>query len=120
MSLAHLLGSSMVVGGLLASGAARAGAPPLTVESYVAAAACPTEADFRAQWEREHAGREGARAITLAIGIGSDGARFRGHVAITPAEGEASVRVVTGSTCGEVVSALALIAGLSVDSTTPP
>lgn len=119
MKLAHVLSTALVLGVLLEAGRARAGDASMHIESYAVPTGCPSEAAFRSQWERGHMGSADNRPLRLAIGIGPDPRGFRGHVAITPEEGDASVRVVVGATCEEIVSALALIAVLSMDSHAP-
>jgi hypothetical protein len=87
--------------------------------AYSADAGCPDEGRFlqgvtaRTERIRRAAEREPARAFDVAIT--RDVGTIRGVLSITALDGGVSRREVTGESCDEVVSALALITALAVD-----
>ncbi len=91
---------------------------PLVVE-YHAAVACPSEDFFAAQLlartARIRLVPRGTPARRATVTIDLQGLLPLGRLVIQEIDGAESVREVTGDACGEVVSALALIAALSVD-----
>lgn len=86
---------------------------------YQAYAKCPNEALFVHEVEAhvEHArpaiGDEPAR--TFLVAVNPDGNRSRGVLQITGVDGAVSRREVSGESCAEVVSALALMTALGID-----
>jgi hypothetical protein len=97
---------------------ARAQIEPIRV-TYRASAECPSESQFlqeiegRTQLARWANGAEHARAFVATVT--PDKGTFRGQLLITSLDGTTSSREVTGDTCSEVASALALITALAID-----
>jgi hypothetical protein len=87
--------------------------------TYRASAECPSESQFlqeiegRTQLARWANGTEHAR--TFVVTVTPDKGTFRGQLLITSLDGITSSREVTGDTCSEVASALALITALAID-----
>ncbi len=90
---------------------------------YRAPTECPNAANFiaevSARTHRAHLSDAATNAdpatSTITVAVAADGAAFRGTLRIARAETVTSERAVTGDTCVEVVSALALIAALELD-----
>jgi hypothetical protein len=116
---------------LFAAGVARGAEPgggqstPIAIE-LDAHAGCPDAEEFFAEVRartprvRHAAPGEPARRLRVRIAEGPTGSM--GAIAIVDADGATSTRAVAGESCGEVASALSLIAALSVDpdaSTSP-
>jgi len=97
---------------------AQADEEPVRVE-YTAAAGCPSEgaffAEVLARTRRARRAADGAPARTFAVALTAEGGESAGTLVIRAADGTFTQRDVTGDTCGEVASALALIAALAVD-----
>jgi len=87
---------------------------------YRAPVGCPSEARFwgeiaaRTDRVRRAEGTELARSFSVVVEAGTKGSR--GVLESTDVQGVTSRRDVTGDDCAEVVSALALIAALTVDT----
>lgn len=117
--------------GALALGARTAAADetePIRVVFH-APAGCPDEAAFTGQvtarTRRARRADPGEPARTFTVSISAPGAKVLGKLTIDDPQGPASVRDVTGGTCEEVVSALALVSALAIDprastAPTPP
>src|SRR5262245_6869579 len=88
--------------------------------SYRAPAGCPSEERFwgeiaaRTDRVRKAQGVEPARSFSVVVDAGPSGSR--GVLESTDVSGATTRREVTGEDCPEVVSALALIAALTVDT----
>jgi len=89
--------------------------------AYVAPASCPDEQVFvaRVRSRTEH-GRfadpgELARTFDVRLSEPEHGAGFSGEIEFIDVDGSSARRSVTGATCDEVVSSLALIMALSID-----
>jgi hypothetical protein len=100
----------------------RARAEPLEVGihvEYAAPAGCPSaDAFFQAIRARAPGARERAAPApgpTFVVSIDSAGPETSGHLSFRAEDGSERERSVTGDTCEEVVSALALIAALAID-----
>src|SRR5262245_45439686 len=107
-----------------AAGSARAENTPYTL-FYLPAEGCPTAEQFstelsnRAPWLVE-AEREAALAIEVSF---EEGPPLTGMLVLRDADGNTTQRSVPGSSCAEVVSALALITTVLIDaqrSESPP
>lgn len=137
----------LVLAAALASwpAAARAEAPPVSVAgvvpspaaeapaagkgarvrlSYRADEPCPDELAFVAAVTTQarpfqRAPRSAARVRSLEAVIRRDDDRFSGLLRVREADGATSERDVRGATCGEVFSALSLVAAITID-TGPP
>ncbi len=103
----------------LASGVqARAQVEPIRL-TYHAPADCPDETRFRDELHlhgplsRRAAGAEAARAFDVDISVTGD--ESHGALRVTGVDGTTSRREVTGKTCDQVVSALALMTALAID-----
>ncbi len=87
--------------------------------SYSAFAGCPDEARFlqgvTARTERIRRAAEGEPARAFVIAVTRDTSTVRGVLVIAGLDGAVSRREVTGDSCEEVTSALALITALAVD-----
>jgi len=108
---------------LATAGAARADGPAPTEEAiritYDGPAACTTEEAFFAQVAARTprarlAGRD-ARARTFMVSLTKGSEASFGRLVMRAPDGAESERDVTGDTCDEVVSALALVCALAVD-----
>ena len=87
--------------------------------AYSAYAGCPDEDRFlhgvTARTERIRRAAEGEAARTFVVAVTREPRTIRGVLSITGLDGAVSRREVTGDSCDEVVSALALITALAVD-----
>ena len=87
--------------------------------SYSAFAGCPDEARFlqgvTARTERIRRAAEGEPARAFVIAVTRDTSTVRGVLVIAGLDGAVSRREVTGDSCEEVTSALALITALAVN-----
>jgi hypothetical protein len=87
--------------------------------TYRAYSGCPGESRFREEiegrTERARWAAENERARTFVVTVTLENEIVRGSLSITSVDGSASRREVTGDTCSEVVSALALITALAID-----
>jgi hypothetical protein len=95
-------------------------APTEPIEiAYQGPTDCPPEAFFRAQLlartPRVRAARSGEPARRVAVTVDTSAGRTLGRLVIRELDGQESAREVGGDACAEVVSALALIAAISVD-----
>lgn len=104
---------------LTRSSAAAGDLPTLAHLEYAVHAECPSESDFARQLlERtrriELVPRERA-PWQFAVFVFRQGNGSRGILRVVDAQGQASERSVAAATCSEVVSALALVAALTVD-----
>lgn len=113
--------STLCAGVLVAASAAAASAGSEAVRlSYRASTGCPGEARFwdevaaRTDRVRRAGADEPARLFSVLVDAGPT--QSRGVLETTDANGAGSRREVTGESCAEVVSALALIAALAIDS----
>src|SRR5262249_31537182 len=102
-----------VLAALAFAGAARAEAGDVPVRVvYGAPTGCPSEdaffAEVAARTPRARRAAEEAPARTFEVSLMKGSEASFGRVTIRDADGTASERDVTGDTCGEVVSALAL------------
>jgi hypothetical protein len=83
------------------------------------AEACPDEAAFTgeivARTAKARLARPGEGARTFTVAVEAEGKRARGTLSIEDPHGESAAREISGDTCAEVVSALALIAALAID-----
>jgi hypothetical protein len=122
---------------MLAARLARADAPPPTAPPpsvaapgatlperillrYRSAPGCPREPAFRAEFRARTAravlvGDAEAGGRIFVVTVSGEGGRIAGRVELTRADGSTAMREVSGQNCSEVVSALSLIAALSVD-----
>lgn len=97
---------------------AKAQVEPIRI-TYSVYEGCPDETEFlrdfqgRTQRARLAPAAEAARSFDIRVTAESNG--VRGILGITNADGSVSGREVTGESCNEVVSALALVAALAVD-----
>jgi hypothetical protein len=84
--------------------------------TYRAYASCPTEGRFvlevTARTERGRVATPGEAARAFVVTVTRETGTIRGLLSITSLDGAVSEREVTGDTCREVVSALALITAL--------
>src|SRR5689334_23382485 len=100
------------------SAAAEEGAEPVRL-SYTAGAGCPSESAFmtgvRARTSRVRWVSEGERARVFVVTLSQTDKESSGHLVVRLPNESESERDVTGDTCEEVASALALMAALSVD-----
>ncbi len=87
---------------------------------YVAPAACPSSDDFQTQVAdrapHAHFADEGARARTLVVRVTARRGGFHGTLVVRELDGTQAARSVDASTCPQLVTGLALIAALAVDS----
>lgn len=95
--------------------AAAADPEPVRI-TYGAPDGCPSEDEFVARLDREaHARRVDRGAVrTFAFAIARDPAGFRGSLAV-----DGAAREVSAATCGEVASALVLVAALAIEERAP-
>ncbi len=102
----------------LIAGPARADVEGIRL-SYSAFAGCPDEARFlqgvTARTERIRRAAEGEPARAFVVAVTRDTSTVRGVLVIAGLDGAVSRREVTGDSCEEVTSALALITALAVD-----
>jgi len=110
----------LVSSSLLVSVAASAEEEAVRV-AYVAPVSCPDEQVFvaRVRTRTEH-GRfadpgELARTFEVRLSEAEHGAGFSGQIEFIDVDGSSARRSVTGATCDEVASSLALIMALSID-----
>jgi hypothetical protein len=100
------------------AGSARAQVEPIRL-TYNAPAACSSEGAFlqevSARTARARRAVRNERARAFAVTVVLEESKIRGHLEITGVDGSISTREVTGDTCAEVVSALALTTALSID-----
>lgn len=97
---------------------------------YNAPPGCPDAESFRnrvsARTERARVAVPGELARTFAIEVRTDGAGATARLSFTDSRGAPVVRAVRGETCDEVVSAIALVTALAIEagtteeSSTPP
>lgn len=92
--------------------------------AYRAAEGCPDEATFVAAvtaqarpFQRAPRSAARVRSLDASVRRGDDG--FSGLLRVREADGSTSERDVRGATCGEVFSALSLVAAITID-TGPP
>jgi hypothetical protein len=87
---------------------------------YDAPAECPGLEAFleavRAQTPNARAPGEGEPARTLAVHVDGEEGQLHGRLRIDELDGRSSIREVSGKTCEEVVSALALVTALAIDA----
>jgi hypothetical protein len=87
--------------------------------TYSADTDCPDEGRFSqavtARTDRMRRAAEGEPARAFVVNITRDTTAIRGALSITGLDGSVSKREVTGESCNEVVSALALITALAID-----
>jgi hypothetical protein len=106
---------------LLLAASARAQVEPIRLV-YRSYAGCPSESHFvrevtaNVEHARPALGDEVAR--TFLVGTSPEGTKSRGFLQIIGTDGVVSRREVTGDTCEEVVSALALMITLAIDPIT--
>lgn len=95
------------------------GATEPIVLSYSAPAQCPAESAFfdgvRARTSRVRRTDDDASARRFSVTVEPRGAGYRASLQIETAAGRVNRRDVDGATCGEVVSAVALVAALAID-----
>ncbi|XYH94246.1 hypothetical protein ACMHYB_41390 [Sorangium sp. So ce1128] len=100
------------------AGRAEDGVEPIRVR-LEAHAGCPSEMSFveqvRARTPKVRTAARGERARTFTIAVVRDGALSRGRLTIEERDGSSSSRAVSGRTCDEVVSAMALVTALAID-----
>lgn len=91
---------------------------PLSVV-YEAPEDCPTaQAFFRevsARTTRARAAQPNERARVMHVAVSRRGEQYSGRLWIDDARGSGTARTIAGTTCAEVVGALALIGALAVD-----
>jgi len=108
--------SALVV--VAAGSRASADAPAFRVR-YIAAEGCPSADVFSheilARTSLAHAATGAERAVRFQVRLSTADDKSRGELAIQEIDGSVSARSVDGQSCGEVVSALALIAALTMD-----
>ncbi|WP_437521985.1 hypothetical protein WME79_30345 [Sorangium sp. So ce726] len=113
------LAAVVVLAGALTGGDAWAEVQRLRI-AYEAHDGCPDAAAFlrevTARTDLARAAAADEAALDVRVRITSSGGRSRGRITLGRGE-DARVREVDGSTCGEVVAALALITALRVDPT---
>jgi hypothetical protein len=87
--------------------------------TYTADSGCPDGSRFfqavSARTDRMRRAAEGEPARAFVVNITSDTIAIRGALSITALDGSVSKREVTGGSCDEVISALALITALAID-----
>jgi len=87
---------------------------------YTAPPGCPDQAEFLARVQaRLSAARvpePGELARTLAVAVAEDEDGFAARLDFVDARGEAIVRTLSGKTCDEVVSGIALVAALALEA----
>jgi len=89
--------------------------------AYAAPASCPDEQMFvarvraRTQHGRFAAPQELARTFDVSLTDSTGDAHFAGQIAFVDLNGERAQRLVSGVTCDEVTSSLALIMALAID-----
>jgi hypothetical protein len=88
---------------------------------YSVARGCPDGAAFfdrmAARTPRVRVARPGEEARELVVRVTGHGRRVQGQIAVRAPDGTEATRTVTGETCGDVVTGLALIAALAIDPT---
>ncbi len=104
---------------------AASAAPPRVRLAYTAPEGCPDEAAFVAAVAAQahpfdRAPRSAARVRSLDARITRADDAHKGVLRVREADGATSERDVSGATCQEVFSALALVAALTVDTGPPP
>lgn len=86
---------------------------------YVVPDGCPSEASFvervRARTERARTAKPEEDAITFAVRVTTQGATKVARVEFTDARSVPVSRSVSGSSCEEVVSAIALVAAIAIE-----
>lgn len=111
-------GAIIALGIASVAGSAQAQVEPIRL-TYNAPAECSSENEFlqqvtsRTARARRAVSNERARAFVVTI-VFQEG-KIHGQLEITGLDGAISTREMTGDTCGEVVSALALTTALSID-----
>ena len=89
--------------------------------SYDAPASCPADSVFiervRSRLQRGRFAETGelARAFDVTVTANADGKAFLGHLEFIASDGQSAVRNVSGNTCDDLVSSLALITALAID-----
>jgi hypothetical protein len=89
--------------------------------TYLAPAACPTEAEFlervHSRVQRAHFAEPGelARAFDVTVSAESGDAGFLGRLEFVDTDGQHASRSLKGAACDELASSLALITALAVD-----
>ena len=120
VSMSRGLGIGACVAILTIAGVARAqdAAEPLAV-AYEAPEGCPrSEAFFQeisARTTKARAAQPNERARVMHVVVTRSGGQHEGRLWIEDASASSTARSVSGKTCGEVISALALIGALAVD-----
>lgn len=101
-----------------ATAAAQPAAEPIRI-TFTAAPGCPDRDAFAGEvWARTARARpaaEGEPARMFRVDVSAAGGAFRGRLAIEDPAGATAVREVSGVSCAEVASALALITALAID-----
>ncbi len=114
-----LAGALAVAAVIAPAPAAAEDAPEPIRVAFRAPEGCPDEAAFTgeitARTAKARAARPGEAARTFTVALEVSGKGARGTLAIEDPHGESAAREVSGDTCAEVVSALALIAALAID-----
>ena len=120
-------GAVAVAIGALAIGAAPLGIAAASADEplepivlrYEAEAGCPDAAEFggevRGRASRARLADPGERARTFTVRITRAGRTFRGPLEVRETAGDSSARDVSGASCAEVASALALVTALAID-----
>jgi hypothetical protein len=94
-------------------------AAPLSI-SYLPSVACPVLEGFEEELRRRLAvasGNSHTASFQLRVAVAVDGAKFVGELLLREAGGQVTKRQVSGASCHEVVSALALVGALLIEST---
>jgi hypothetical protein len=95
------------------------GSEPIRFE-YSAPDGCPDQAQFvervRARTQRGKFAESGELARTFNVVVTTDEAASTAKVEFVDSNGERVVRAVSGETCDEVVSGIALVAALAIDA----
>jgi hypothetical protein len=117
----HLLtGAALAAAGASARGALADEGVAVRLD-YSVARGCPDGAAFfdriAARTPHVRVARPGEDARTLVVRVTGHGRRVQGQIAVRAPDGTEATRTVSGETCGDVVTGLALIAALAVDPT---
>ena len=115
-ALGAAIAAALGVGG--ARAAAQPAAEPIRI-TFTAAPGCPDHDAFAGEvWARTARARpaaEGEPARMFRVDVSAAGGGFRGRLAIEDPAGATAVREVSGVSCAEVTSALALVTALAID-----
>jgi hypothetical protein len=104
---------------LLVCGSSAGAAEPVRFE-YRAPARCPDQAAFvervRVRLQRGKLASPGELARVFTITVASSGSSSTAEVEFVDVSGERVVRAVSGETCDEVISGIALVTALAIDA----